>query len=903
MIENILDILRAKPKKDKNYLLRDHIKETITRAIQLRNFINNNKSSIQYENFDKNFFKNLIVACFLHDLGKISYKIQLRLLDKNERKNSDEKNILDNFFYEFKDIKIRDHEVISLIYSLIFLKNDDWDKKIRTSILLHHYNDFYVNKDINIRYIIDSYPDLERYVDFLLSKKNEIKKLLSELLSYLINSFQDNEAKEVLENLKNSIDFDRLEEFKNCIEEGHSLSYKLKMFNIQREEEEYYDFFVFLGCLRRCDYSASSGIDIEILEENLKNKIYEEISERIGKYIERKYNKKEKIWQEKILEKKDNNTLVLIAPTGSGKTEFALLWAKNRGKKLIYTLPIRVALNDLYYRFGSYCCLEEDCSEKKYDKKYHSILHSTSFIEYLKEDRNYNYNEVEIKKNSSKMFSYPILLATPDQILLSSLKFYGFDKLLSVYPLSAIVIDEIQTYTPEMAAIIIKTLEIIKKLKSDVLIITATFPPYFKKFWNNYFGEKNIIDIKDESKEIKENVKNYKLKRHKIELIEKRLFNYNNKKFILNKNSIEELEKKLSDNKDKNILIIVNNVSKSIELYKKLEKYQNVYLLHSRLIEKEKDRRITEIKEKLEKFKEKIKNNEKVEENDRIILIATQIIEASVDVDFDLLITEISTIDSQIQRWGRIYRNRDKDYQDSKPNISIFIGDDKDTGIDEGTKAIYDTRVVEKTIEILKKEIGKNINKTLDYEEERNLINKVFEEKVGNKKIINIFEDEIESNLEYMKILHPMKRSEAQRIFRRIAGINILIPELMKKDAESLIARELGEIIENSKNSNLSWKEIIEKIRSKINSKEEINEWLLKKIMHDYSVTIPIFYLENNYYKIISHEFKGTFVINSEELYKKDSKIIERIMKYGIDELFNVFEIDAKEIEEYSNII
>ena len=100
-----------------------------------------------------------------------------------------------------------------------------------------------------------------------------------------------------------------------------------------------------------------------------------------------------------------------------------------------------------------------------------------------------------------------------------------------------------------------------------------------------------------------------------------------------------------SENADKNVLIIVNNVNKAIKLYEELEKQRSnvkgnwsLYLLHSRLLESEKRNRIDEMKKK-------IKNSGK-----RIVLISTQIVEASVDIDFYILITEASPIDSQIQR-------------------------------------------------------------------------------------------------------------------------------------------------------------------------------------------------------------------------------------------------------------
>ena len=84
---------------------------------------------------------------------------------------------------------------------------------------------------------------------------------------------------------------------------------------------------------------------------------------------------------------------------------------------------------------------------------------------------------------SARMLSSPVLLTTPDQTLLTSLNYFGSDKVISTYPFSSVVIDEIQTYDEEMAAIIIKTLGIINNLKGNVLVMTATLPPYFTSFF------------------------------------------------------------------------------------------------------------------------------------------------------------------------------------------------------------------------------------------------------------------------------------------------------------------------------------------------------------------------------------------------------------------------------------
>ncbi|MEM5782412.1 MAG: hypothetical protein QXD43_04415, partial [Candidatus Aenigmatarchaeota archaeon] len=88
MNSNLSNILRAKTKEEENYLLKDHIKETVSRALQLKEFIDANKSAIDYK-IDDVFFEKLIIACFLHDLGKINWRFQRSVFDKEEKKYDD----------------------------------------------------------------------------------------------------------------------------------------------------------------------------------------------------------------------------------------------------------------------------------------------------------------------------------------------------------------------------------------------------------------------------------------------------------------------------------------------------------------------------------------------------------------------------------------------------------------------------------------------------------------------------------------------------------------------------------------------------------------------------------------------------------------------------------------------
>ena len=95
-------------------------------------------------------------------------------------------------------------------------------------------------------------------------------------------------------------------------------------------------------------------------------------------------------------------------------------------------------------------------------------------------------------------------------------------------------------------------------------------------------------------------------------------------------------------NSDEKILIIRNTVEKAVHTYRELkDKYDDILLIHGRFTDL--DRR-----EKLLKIKSR---------NPPRIIIATQILEAGVNLDYDVLITDAASPSSVVQRVGRIARS------------------------------------------------------------------------------------------------------------------------------------------------------------------------------------------------------------------------------------------------------
>src|SRR5690606_18244166 len=148
--------------------------------------------------------------------------------------------------------------------------------------------------------------------------------------------------------------------------------------------------------------------------------------------------------------------------------------------------------------------------------------------------------------------------------------------------------------------------------------------------------------------------------------------------------------------------------------------------------------------------------------------------------------------------------------------------------LDKGTGLVYDSKVIEKTFEVLKEYENKQYS--LNYEEERKMINEVFEREIKGDKLKNIYENEIEKTLEYLNYFTVVKKSQAQRLFRDIARYKVVIPGLIEleenndKTVKNIFAKSIKENVK-------SWKEIMAKIKE--NTGEDVDIWELKKILYE----------------------------------------------------------------------
>lgn len=423
--------------------------------------------------------------------------------------------------------------------------------------------------------------------------------------------------------------------------------------NLDNDDEQFYKFVINKGLLNKVDYAAStSTADIKV---EIKN---DDLFQRVDEFFDGQSFKPNDLQNYTIAHQNDNN--VIIASTGIGKTEAALYWIGNN--KGFFTLPLKVSNTAIYDRIID-----------KINFKNTGLLHSSTYDEYWARAEN---NEVDAAYlEMTKQMSLPLTVCTLDQLIDFVFLYRGFEVKLATLSYSKLVIDEIQMYDPVYIGYLLVALYHVNNVGGRFCILTATLPGIITDFLDK-------LEIKYEKPAafLKKDCNGEVQKRHRIKILEKDI-------------SIEEIKTKIQKS-DAKVLIIVNTVKKAQEIFSLFKKDENldfpVQLLHGRFIQKDRKQKEMDI----------IRLGDKNCKG-RGIWITTQIVEASLDIDFDVLFTELSDLSGLFQRMGRVFRNRP--LEDEKTNIFVFVSEEDGhcTGVGTGSKAPIQEEIFNMSKELL----------------------------------------------------------------------------------------------------------------------------------------------------------------------------------------------------------
>ncbi|SCG82201.1 hypothetical protein DW1_0591 [Proteiniborus sp. DW1] len=543
------------------------------------------------------------------------------------------------------------------------------------------------------------------------------------------------------------------------------------------DNDLFFKYILVKGLLNRIDYAASGGIDVEKENNFLLQNLEENLLEKFRlKNPDAKWNELQKY----MIEHRDSN-LIIVAQTGMGKTEAGLLWIGNN--KGFFTLPLKTAINAMYKR------ITEKIVGEDYENKV-GLLHSDIKREYLSRKDDIDFDEYY---NKTRQLSLPLTICTLDQIFDFVYRYRGFEPKLATLAYSKVVIDEVQMYSPDLLAYLVVGLSYIDKIGGKFAILTATLPQIF-------------VELLE-----KENVKFLKPKpftnnriRHSIKVINEKM----------NSDFIKEVYK---NNK---VLVICNTVKEAQRIYLELSEDEkikkDIKLFHSGFIKK--DRKIKE-KEILE-FGDKEKTYEG-------IWITTQVVEASLDIDFDILVTELSDLNGLFQRLGRCYR--DRDWVNEGYNCYIFNGgESKCTGVG--------TVIDENIFNLSKKALGE-VKGVITEDEKISLIDSIYN--MENLKDSNYYIELIEA-IEYVKLIESYEKSAAdiKRIFRNIESKTVIPKPVYIENKDEIEQCIL--ILQKEYNKDMDSKERKKLKEEKLNARIRLD---------DFTLSIPLYRVDEQLLK------------------------------------------------------
>lgn len=354
--------------------------------------------------------------------------------------------------------------------------------------------------------------------------------------------------------------------------------------------------------------------------------------------------------------------IVIEAPTGEGKTEAALALAHKIGalrgtEDFYYALPTTATSNQMFLRVESY--LDKQLKMMVGAKLVHGQAYLDKDFDPVNsmsngENDHENNTSLDWFNSKKKAMLAPFGVGTIDQLELATLNVRHSSLRLLGLSGKVIILDEVHAYDTYMTTIVIRLLAWLKALGASVILLSATLPSSRRNDLVNVYSIKNTT-----SEEISE---------YPLILVTNRnaVVKFTPEEAQPSREiELQFLEFSEEENEDKAhwlldqakeggcVCWITNTVNRAQSIFQALLANApggiELILFHSRFPLEQRD--------EIEKKIVTLVGPDKTERPKSAIIIGTQVLEQSLDLDFDLMVSDLAPVDLLLQRAGRLHRH------------------------------------------------------------------------------------------------------------------------------------------------------------------------------------------------------------------------------------------------------